>query len=212
MWWRNSLCTSADEGLGTLAEYDPLTFPEIPGVSGGLFWWHTVTEFPGLRQQQQRHPTPSAPAANVSSQRRLGFGDACVHRGIKLASRQEALEDRRGTPDTAPGEVGRSPCAVHRSCTAVSLARRFPGPPWAVGAIPEAAHLSSAGNFDSSMPRGPERGVGSGPESNVGASLGEALAALLQRGIRQPDFGCEVSAPACLFHGRIGEDRLVKRW
>ena len=26
----------------------------------------TVTEFPGLRQQQQRHPTPSAPAANVS--------------------------------------------------------------------------------------------------------------------------------------------------
>ena len=41
MWWRNSLCTSADEGLGTLAEYDPLTFPRgIPGVSGGLFWWH----------------------------------------------------------------------------------------------------------------------------------------------------------------------------
>ena len=75
------------------------------------------------------------------------------------------------------------PCAVHRSCRAVSLARRFPGPPWAVSAIPEAAHLSSAGNVDSSMPHGPERGVGSGPESNVGASLGEALAALLQRAI-----------------------------
>ena len=25
MWWTNSLCTSADEDLGTLAEYDPLT-------------------------------------------------------------------------------------------------------------------------------------------------------------------------------------------
>ena len=24
MWWTNSLCTSADEDLGTLAEYDPL--------------------------------------------------------------------------------------------------------------------------------------------------------------------------------------------
>ena len=25
MWWTNSLCTSANEDLGTLAEYDPLT-------------------------------------------------------------------------------------------------------------------------------------------------------------------------------------------
>ena len=25
MWWTNSLCTSATEDLGTLAEYDPLT-------------------------------------------------------------------------------------------------------------------------------------------------------------------------------------------
>ena len=25
MWWKNSLCTSATEDLGTLAEYDPLT-------------------------------------------------------------------------------------------------------------------------------------------------------------------------------------------
>ena len=25
MWWANSLCTSANEDLGTLAEYDPLT-------------------------------------------------------------------------------------------------------------------------------------------------------------------------------------------
>ena len=25
MWWTNSLCTSASEDLGTLAEYDPLT-------------------------------------------------------------------------------------------------------------------------------------------------------------------------------------------
>ena len=25
MWWTNSLCTLANEGLGTLAEYDPLT-------------------------------------------------------------------------------------------------------------------------------------------------------------------------------------------
>ena len=26
MWWTNSLCTLADEDLGTLAEYDPLTY------------------------------------------------------------------------------------------------------------------------------------------------------------------------------------------
>ena len=25
VWWTNSLCTSANEDLGTLAEYDPLT-------------------------------------------------------------------------------------------------------------------------------------------------------------------------------------------
>ena len=25
MWWTNSLCTLANEDLGTLAEYDPLT-------------------------------------------------------------------------------------------------------------------------------------------------------------------------------------------
>ena len=25
MWWTNYLCTSANEDLGTLAEYDPLT-------------------------------------------------------------------------------------------------------------------------------------------------------------------------------------------
>ena len=25
MWWTNSLCTPANEDLGTLAEYDPLT-------------------------------------------------------------------------------------------------------------------------------------------------------------------------------------------
>ena len=25
MWWTNSLCTSANEDLGTFAEYDPLT-------------------------------------------------------------------------------------------------------------------------------------------------------------------------------------------
>ena len=25
MWWTNSLCTSANEDLGTLAEYEPLT-------------------------------------------------------------------------------------------------------------------------------------------------------------------------------------------
>ena len=30
MWWTNSLCTSANEDLGTLAEYDPLT--ECVGV------------------------------------------------------------------------------------------------------------------------------------------------------------------------------------
>ena len=28
MWWTNSLCTSANEDLGTLAEYDPLTGSE----------------------------------------------------------------------------------------------------------------------------------------------------------------------------------------
>ena len=28
MWWTNSLCTSANEDLGTLAEYDPLTGKE----------------------------------------------------------------------------------------------------------------------------------------------------------------------------------------
>ena len=27
MWWTNSLCTLANEDLGTLAEYDPLTYP-----------------------------------------------------------------------------------------------------------------------------------------------------------------------------------------
>ena len=44
------------------------------------------------------------------------------------------------------------------------------------------------------MPHGEERGVSCGPESNVEASLGEPLAALLQRATRQPDSGCEVSA------------------
>ena len=28
MWWTNSLCTPANEDLGTLAEYDPLTKSE----------------------------------------------------------------------------------------------------------------------------------------------------------------------------------------
>ena len=44
------------------------------------------------------------------------------------------------------------------------------------------------------MPPEAERGVGSGPDCNVGAALEEALAALVQRAIRQPDSGYEVSA------------------
>ena len=36
MWWTNSLCTLANEDLGTLAEYDPLTLSQlhvtVPGV------------------------------------------------------------------------------------------------------------------------------------------------------------------------------------
>ena len=34
MWWTNSLCTSANKDLGTLAKYDPLT------VSRTLLWWN----------------------------------------------------------------------------------------------------------------------------------------------------------------------------
>ena len=37
MWWTNSLCTSANEDLGTLAEHDPLTTTEYSSSS----WWST---------------------------------------------------------------------------------------------------------------------------------------------------------------------------
>ena len=109
----------------------------------------------------------------------------------KLASWPEALEDGRGAPDTALGELGGG---VRWTPFLQSGLAGSQVPIASVCAIPEAAHLSSAGNVGSSMPHGAERGVGSGPASNVGASLGEALAALLQRAIRQPDSGYEVSA------------------
>ena len=149
----------------------------------------TPMEFPGLRQQQQRHPTPSAPAADVFPSIDSGLVSLVSTVG-KLAKPAGGTGGRTWSSRHSAWRVGRS--ARHHSCRAVSLARRFPGPPCA---IPEAAHSSSAGNADPSMP-GAERGVGPGPESNVGASLGEALAALLQRAIRQPDSGCEVSAAA----------------
>ena len=43
MWWSNSLCTSANEDLGTLAEYDPLTFngPAIP--FGAIVEYHPIS-------------------------------------------------------------------------------------------------------------------------------------------------------------------------
>ena len=36
-WWTNSFCTSADEDLGTLAEYDhPTVRPEVPEKGRGV--------------------------------------------------------------------------------------------------------------------------------------------------------------------------------
>ena len=37
MWWKNSLCTSANEDLGTLAEYDPLTCLQMWSCNCGAF-------------------------------------------------------------------------------------------------------------------------------------------------------------------------------
>ena len=72
-------------------------------------------------------------------------------------------------------------------------------PKTSVGFVPEAAHFSSSENVDSGVPPGAERGPSSGPESNVGAALEEALATLLQRAIRQRDSGYEVSAASASF-------------
>ena len=164
-------------------------------------------EFPGLRQQQQRHPTPSAPAADVFPSIDSGFGVACVHRGENWPSRLEALEDGRGAPDTAPGELVGAPDA--HSCRAFSLARRFPGPPCA---IPEAAHSSSPGNADPSMPHGAERGVGPGPESNVGASSWRSAGCSLATCDPPARLRLRGVGHGCLFCGRVGEDRPVRRW
>ena len=160
----------------------------------------TPTEFP------QRHPTPSAPAADVFPSVDSGLVSLVSTVG-KLAKLAGGTGGRAWSSRYSAWRVGRS--ARNHSCRAVSLVRRFPGPPCA---IPEAAHSSSAGNADPSMPHEAERGMGSGPESNAAASLGEAVGALLQRAIRQPDSGCEVSAATASSVARVGEDRPVRRW
>ena len=149
--------------------------------SGGTI---TPTDPPGLRQQQQLHPTPSALAVD-------SVLETLISTAGKLATGLEALEDDRGAPDTAPGELGG---AVRRTPFLQTGFAVWKVPRASVGVVPEAAHLPSATNVDSSVPLGAERGPSSAPESNVGAALGAALTTLLQRAIRQPDSGYEVSA------------------
>ena len=101
----------------------------------------------------------------------------------------EALEDGRGAPDTAPDELVGAPDTI--------LAERSRWLEGSQGLRAPSLKLPIRHQQTTptqSMPHGAERGVGSGPESNVVASLGEALAALLRRAIRQPGSGCEVSA------------------
>ena len=81
-------------------------------------WWHGhSTEFPGLRQQQQRHPTlpPSADSGLETLESTVG----------KLAKPAGGTEGgRTWSSRHSAWRVGRS--ARHCSCRTVPLARRFP--------------------------------------------------------------------------------------
>ena len=131
----------------------PASPRRIPGVSGGPSWWHGHSDGTSrfaATAAATSHALHSGLETLVSTVGKLAKPAGGTGGGRTWSSRHGAWR------------VGRS--ARHCSCRAVPLARRSPQPPCA---IPEAAHSSSAGNADPSMRHGAERGVGSGPESNV---------------------------------------------
>ena len=70
MWWTNSLCTSANEDLGTLAEYDPLT---LLGYDHVLITCDVreCTYDQGVRMQ----PVPQTTQDRVGSEKLMKYGE-----------------------------------------------------------------------------------------------------------------------------------------
>ena len=100
MWWTNSLCTSANEDLGTLTEYDPLTEGKgREGLDCHRPWTFDSSAEEQISGQQKPRTNPPRKRAWKRALRLLIIAGVCFYRRGRYA-----VEDGSATmladPDT----------------------------------------------------------------------------------------------------------------